>query len=808
MCEWSASDTNIAMDIEQPDDEAAPLPPPSELVRARDILPGAIPILPNAERPFFPGQVIPLLVEPEQWGETVKAAQETANSVIGLILVKTKRAEHAELVDFYRMGTACRIHRVSRIDGRMQILLEGLQRFRISEWLSTNAPVTAQVQYFPEERYEEIPEIKAYAIAIINTIKELVPLNPLYGEEFKLFLDNFHPNDPSHLADFAASLTTSAKEEQQDVLEALDLLTRLERVHVLINKELEVAKTQADIRKQVEQDMQEHQREHILREQMKIIQKELGISKDDRTAEADKFKQRIETLTLPAAAQKRIDEEMQKFSVLETGSPEYATTRNYLDWLTQLPWGRYTDDQLDLDEAKRILDEDHDGLADIKQRILEFIGVGIMKGTVSGSILLFVGPPGVGKTSLGRSIARSLGRRFFRFSLGGMRDEAEIKGHRRTYIGAMPGKFIQAFKDTQSANPVIMLDEIDKVGASYQGDPASALLEVLDPEQNSDFLDHYLDVPFDLSKALFICTANQLDTIPGPLLDRMEVIQLSGYLASEKMQIARNHLLPRQLQRSGLKKRGQLRIDRAALRRIIEDYAREAGVRRLEKYLGTIARKAVVKILHGDKTPIHVRASDVEEYLGKPVFAKEKQSSGVGVITGLAWTAMGGATLSIEATRVHSFSRGFKLTGQLGDVMRESAEIAYSYVVANADHWGASADFFEDSLIHLHVPAGATPKDGPSAGITMASALLSLARRRKPVRKLAMTGELTLTGQVLPVGGIREKVIAARRANIKELILPQANKGDYEEIPDYIREGIQIHFAAQFSDVVPLLFNK
>ncbi|MFZ0467989.1 MAG: endopeptidase La [Thiogranum sp.] len=795
------------MDIDQPDTETTSSSQ-SELVRARDVLPGAIPILPQAERPFFPGQAIPLLVEPSAWEETIRAAQENANNIIGLMLVRSDRAEQAGVKDFFRMGTACRIHRVARVDGRMQVLLEGLQRFRVAEWLSLDNPFTARVEYFPEERYEEMSEIKAYAVAVINTIKELVPLNPLYGEEFKLFLDNFHPNDPSHLADFAASLTTSGKEEQQEVLEAVDLLTRLERVHVLINKELEIAKAQAHIRKQVESEMQQHQREHILREQLKVIQKELGISKDDRTAEADKFRERIETLQLPEAAKKRIDEEMQKFSVLETGSPEYATTRNYLDWLTQLPWGKYTEDQLDLKRAKQILDEDHDGLEDIKQRILEFIGVGILKGEVSGSIILFVGPPGVGKTSLGRSIARSLGRKFFRFSLGGIRDEAEIKGHRRTYVGAMPGKFIQAFKDTQSANPVIMLDEIDKVGASYHGDPASALLEVLDPEQNSDFLDHYLDVPFDLSRALFICTANQLDTIPAPLLDRMEVIQLSGYLASEKLDIARNHLLPRQLERNGLKKRGQLRIDKAALRKIVEQYAREAGVRRLEKYLGQIARKAVVKILHGEKQPIHVRVGDVEDYLGKPVFTRDKPLTGVGLITGLAWTAMGGATLSIEATRIHSFSRGFKLTGQLGEVMKESAEIAYSYILANASRWGASPDFFENSLVHLHVPAGATPKDGPSAGITMASALLSLAKNRKPVGNMAMTGELTLTGQVLPVGGIREKVIAARRAGVKQLILPAANKGDFEEIPEYIRTGVTVHYAARYSEVAELLFGR
>jgi ATP-dependent Lon protease len=795
------------MDIDNPETEQDNIPSPGELVRASEVLPTTIPILPQSERPFFPGQAIPLLVDPAAWEPTIRAAQENANNIVGLMLTRSGNTETAGVKDFYRMGTACRIHRVARMDGRMQVLLEGVQRFRVKQWLNVQPPFSARVEFFPEPRYEEIPEIKAYAIAVINTIKELVPLNPLYGEEFKLFLDNFHPNDPSHLADFAASLTTSAKQEQQEVLEAVDLLTRLERVHVLINKELEVAKAQAHIRKQVEEEMQEHQREHILREQMKVIQKELGISKDDRTAEIDKFRERLETLQLPDHAKTRIDEEMQKFSVLETGSPEYATTRNYLDWLTQLPWGRYTEDQLDLQHAKTILDADHDGLEDVKQRILEFIGVGIMKGEVSGSIILFVGPPGVGKTSLGRSIARSLGRKFFRFSLGGMRDEAEIKGHRRTYIGAMPGKFIQAFKDTRSANPVIMLDEIDKVGSSYQGDPASALLEVLDPEQNSDFLDHYLDVPFDLSKALFICTANQLDTIPAPLLDRMEVIQLSGYLASEKLEIARNHLLPRQLQRHGLKKRGQLRVDRAALRVIVEQYAREAGVRRLEKYLGQIARKAVVRILDGAQQPVHVRAADVEDYIGKPVFTRDRPLSGVGLITGLAWTAMGGATLSIEATRTHSFGRGFKLTGQLGDVMKESAEIAYSYVLANAADLGASPEFFEKSLIHVHVPAGATPKDGPSAGITMASALLSLAKGRKPRRNIAMTGELTLTGQVLPVGGIREKVVAARRAGIRELILPAANKGDFEEIPAHIRKGVTVHFADQYPQVAQLLFG-
>jgi ATP-dependent Lon protease len=563
--------------------------------------------------------------------------------------------------------------------------------------------------------------------------------------------------------------------------------------------------------------MHKQQREFFLKEQLKAIQKELGIAKDDRTAELDKFKERVSQLTLTDEAKKRVEEEMDKMAILETGSPEYAVTRNYLDWVSLLPWGRHSADKLDLKRAKRVLDRDHYGLTDVKKRILEFLAVGIHKGEIAGSIILLVGPPGVGKTSIGRSIADALGRRFYRFSVGGIRDEAEIKGHRRTYIGAMPGKFIQAMKDAGTANPVIMLDEIDKTGASYHGDPASALLEVLDPEQNADFLDHYLDLRFDLSKVLFVCTANQLDTIPGPLLDRMEVIQLSlldrmeviqlsGYIAEEKLQIAKRYLLPRQVQRAGLQK-GAVKLDTSTLRALIDGYARDAGVRRLEKQLGKIVRKCAVKMLEGEEAPIKVTASDLKDYLGSPVFRDERRLSGPGVVTGLAWTAMGGATLSIEAAATHAFNRGFKLTGQLGDVMKESAEIAYGYVVSHAVEFGADPAFFEKSFIHLHVPAGATPKDGPSAGITMASALLSLARD-EPVRRIAMTGELTLTGEVFPIGGVREKLIAARRAGIKEIILPVDNQGDFEEVPEHIRKGLEVHFASRFEEVVPRLFRK
>jgi ATP-dependent Lon protease len=406
---------------------------------------------------------------------------------------------------------------------------------------------------------------------------------------------------------------------------------------------------------------------------------------------------------------------------------------------------------------------------------------------------------------MGKSIARTLNREFYRFSLGGMRDEAEIKGHRRTYIGAMPGKLIQALKVTGTSNPVIMLDEIDKIGASYQGDPASALLEVLDPEQNSDFLDHYLDLRFDLSKVLFVCTANQLDSIPGPLLDRMEVIQLSGYIASEKLQIAKKYLLPRQIDRAGLEK-GAVRLDTGTLRALIEGYARDAGVRRLEKQLGKIVRKSTVAILQGRESPITIAADDLKAYLGSPLFRDERRLSGPGVVTGLAWTAMGGATLSIEAVRTHSFNRGFKLTGQLGEVMKESAEIAYGYLVSHASRFGADPEFFEKAFIHLHVPAGATPKDGPSAGITIASALLSLARNQ-PVRRIAMTGEITLTGEVFPIGGVREKLIAARRAGIREILLPEDNRGEFDEVPQHVRKGLTVHFPSRFEDVVPLLFR-
>ncbi|MCZ6888071.1 MAG: endopeptidase La [Gammaproteobacteria bacterium] len=800
------------MDIDQKGEVLEQARPDGEggrqIIVPGDALPAVIHVIPQEHRPFFPGQAIPLVMNAEIWLPTFKAIQEADQKLVGLIAMRRMPAELPVPGDLFDMGTVCRIHRIHSEGAQLQVLLEGLQRFRVRNWVRSEPPLVAAVQYFPDHHAEQgHADVKAYAVAIINTIKELIPLNPLFGEELKVFLDRSNPNEPSALADFAASLTTASKEELQEVLETTELLPRLEKVVKLLTNELGVARTQMEIRQHIESQMQTHQREALLREQLKFIQKELGISKDDKTAESEKFEARLEKLTLTEAAADRATEELSKLALLEVGSPEYGVTRNYLDWLTALPWGIYTEDVDDLAAATKVLDRHHEGLKDVKQRIREFLALGIMKSDVAGSIILFVGPPGVGKTSLGRAIAEALGRKFYRFSVGGMRDEAEIKGHRRTYIGAMPGKLLQALKDTQVANPVIMLDELDKIGASFQGDPASALLEVLDPEQNSNFRDHYLDLDFDLSKVLFISTANQLDTIPAPLLDRTEIIHLSGYLAEEKLAIARKHLLPRQLERAGLKRRGDIRFDTAALKRIIDGYSREAGVRRLEKNIGAIVRKAVIKLLDGDPRPIRVRAGDVAEYLGKPIFQQEKHQSGVGVVTGLAWTALGGVTLPVEAIRIHDHQAGIRITGQLGDVMSESANIAYSYARANAKQYGVDEKFFDTANIHLHVPAGATPKDGPSAGVAMATALISLGRGQAPKKNVAMTGELTITGAVYPVGGITEKLLAAKRQKITEVILPSANQRDFDEVPEHVREGLTVHFVESYQDVSKLIFD-
>ncbi|MBQ23516.1 endopeptidase La [Alcanivorax sp.] len=766
--------------------------------------PQRIYLIPVKHRPFMPGLVQPVMLDKERWQQTLERVSQTPHQSLGLVYVGEKNPDSVTAEDFPEFGCLVKVHALNEENDQFQLVAQGTARFRINSWLNRKHPFMADVSY-PEPRAEADETIRAYGMAIINTIKELLPLNPLYNEGLRHYLQNFSPSEPSPLTDFAAALTSANGVELQTILETVPLKPRMEKVLTLVKKELEVARLQSEISDEVNEKVSQHQREFFLREQLKIIQRELGLSKDDKTAEADAFRERMEALSPPEPVQKRFDDELQKLSVLETGSPEYGVTRNYLDWLTSVPWGQYSDDNLDLGHAQKVLGEHHSGLDDVKDRIIEFLAVGALRGEVKGSIILLVGPPGVGKTSIGKSIADALDRQFYRFSLGGMRDEAEIKGHRRTYIGAMPGKLVQALKETGTSNPVIMLDEVDKLGQSFQGDPASALLEVLDPEQNQDFLDHYLDERLDLSHALFICTANTLDSIPGPLLDRMEVIRLSGYITEEKVAIARQHLWPRSLERAGVKP-GQLRISDSALRHVVEGYAREAGVRNLEKQLNKIIRKAAVKLLAGEKK-LSISGKNLTDFLGQPYFQTEKTQRGVGVVTGLAWTAMGGATLSIEANQVHSKQRGFKLTGQLGDVMKESAEIAYSYVASNLSQFSLNPEQLDEAFLHLHVPEGATPKDGPSAGVTMATALLSLLMKKRVPRKVAMTGELTLTGQVLAVGGIREKVIAARRVGIKEVILPEACRRDFDELPDYLKQGLTVHFAEQYSDVFRTLWR-
>jgi ATP-dependent Lon protease len=795
------SEQDIPHEIVEEDDNAN-----TGVVLQGQTLPERLYIMPVHNRPFFPAQVLPIVVNPEHWAQTLARVAKTDHHCVALFYMDNppQSTEDFDPDELPEHGTVVRVHHASQQNDNLQFVAQGLARVRIRSWLSRKPPYLVEVDY-PRTPADPSDEVKAYGMALINAIKELLPLNPLYSEELKNYLNRFSPNDPSPLTDFAAALTSAPGSDLQAVLDTVPVLKRMEKVLPLLRREVEVARLQNEISAEVNSTIGKRQREFFLREQLKVIQKELGITKDDRSADAEEFQKRLEGKTVPAAARKRIDEELNKLSVLETGSPEYAVTRNYLDWATSVPWGVLGKDRLDLARARKVLDRHHAGMEDIKQRIVEFLAVGAFKGEIAGSIVLLVGPPGVGKTSIGKSIAESLGRPFYRFSVGGMRDEAEIKGHRRTYIGALPGKLVQALKEVEVMNPVIMLDEIDKMGASFQGDPASALLETLDPEQNVEFLDHYLDLRLDLSKVLFVCTANTLDSIPGPLLDRMEIIRLSGYIAEEKLAIAKKHLWPRQLDKAGVPKQ-RLSISDAALKAVIEGYAREAGVRQLEKQLGKIVRKAVVKLLDDPEAKVRVGPRDLEDYLGMAVFRKEQHLQGVGIITGLAWTSLGGATLPIEATRIHTLNRGFKLTGKLGEVMKESAEIAYSYVSSHLKQYKGDPSFFDQAFVHLHVPEGATPKDGPSAGITMASALLSLARNQAPKKNVAMTGELTLTGQVLAIGGVREKVIAARRQKLRELILPEANRGDFEELPDYLREGLTVHFAEHFADVARVLF--
>ena len=781
-----------------------------KMIAADDLLPNKLFILPLKMRPIFPGLVAPILVMEDRLKDMVDDILE-GDHIIGFVYLKNDIDDYDDVTedDLNKVGTAAKIFKkVELPEGHYNILVNTQKRFTVKKIISMEPYITVAVEYHDEadEDPEDI-EIRALTQAMLADIKFVIENNPLLTQEMKLNLVNINES-AGKMADIIVSVLNIQPSEQQRILETFDLKKRMENLLIILNKEKEMLKMQNKIRKEIEEKVSSRQREYFLREQLKMIKDELGLEKDEKTQDAENFRKKFEKLAsgMTEEVREKIEKEMEKLSLLEPISAEYGVSRNYLDTILSLPWTKRTKDNIDIKKAARILDTDHYGLKDVKERILEFLAVKKLKPGSGGSIILFVGPPGVGKTSVGKSLARSMKRKFFRFSLGGMRDESEIKGHRRTYVGAMPGKIMQSMAVVKSKNPVIMLDEIDKMGVSYQGDPSAALLEVLDPEQNYSFRDHYLDIPFDLSEVLFICTANTLDTIPRALLDRMEVIHLSGYIDEEKTEIGKRFLIPKSMEKHGIPK-GSVKFPKSSIMDICRKYARQAGVRDLEKLIDKIMRKIALKNAEkGWEAVTNVTGKCVEKFLGQPYFTKEdwQKVSKPGMARGLAWTAYGGTTLVIESVFLAG-KGGIKLTGQLGEVMTESADIAFSYLKSNGRLLGIDMDIFEKKSVHLHIPEGATPKDGPSAGITLASSLYSLCRDVRLPNDLAMTGELSLTGNVLPVGGIREKVVAAKRAGVKRLILPEANRNDYEKIPEKITVGMETRFVKRMDEVIKII---
>ena len=802
----------------------------SQASQKKTTYPDEVYIFPLLRRPFFPGMAAPIVIEPGPYYEVLKMLAKTEHKSVGLLLSKQEEGDIYKkgFKDLYTIGVLARILRIIPMEqGGAQVILNMEKRLRILQPIELETKQLKASIELIEDISGQSDELKAYSISIISTIKELLKLNPLFKEELQIFLGHSDFTEPGKLADFAVALTTASREEMQEVLETFDIQQRIDKALILLKKELDLSILQSSINQKIDATISKSQKDFFLREQLKTIKRELGIEKDDKAIDREKFESRLKQRKVSPEVQKVVTDELDKLSVLEPHSSEYAVCRGYLDWLTIIPWGVHSQECHDLVKAEKILEHDHYGLEDIKTRIMEFIGVGKLCGGVRGSIICLVGPPGVGKTSIGKSIARALDRKFYRFSVGGMRDEAEIKGHRRTYIGAMPGKLIQALKFCQTMNPVIMLDEVDKMGSSYQGDPASALLEVLDPEQNVEFLDHYLDVRCNLSDVLFIVTANVLDTIPEPLKDRMDIMRLSGYIMQEKVEIAKKYLIPRNRKSMGIKAT-QVNFSTDALRALINGYAREAGVRTLENQIKKILRKVAVKIVKEMEilaTPqkrkkkiveipepqehYSITGGSLQNYLGKPIFTTDRfyERTPVGVCMGLAWTALGGATLYVEAIKVTGEKTEMKLTGQAGPVMKESAEIAWSYLHSSLHQYAPGYTFFEKSQVHIHIPEGATPKDGPSAGITLTTALLSLLLDTPVLDNLGMTGELTLTGRVLPVGGLKEKLVAARRSGLKVLIFPKDNVRDYDELPEYIKKGLTIHFVEHYDEVFSIAFS-
>lgn len=797
-----------------------------DLVVVNPSQPSILPILPADSSPVLPGLMASLNVPR---GKSLAAIERALNekNVVGLILPKKRLKELTpppestdspeityEFSDLYKRGVSAKVlKKVHMPDGSMTVLVHGVQRFEINHAVHSEPFLSASVSYFEDSNAKDT-EVEALARAVILQVRQLSETNPFFSEEMKLAMINT-PTRGS-LADLVAFAIAPRGQEAQDYVETIDVKERLLKLLVFLKKENDLSNLQRKLTAEVDNRVNKIQREFFLREQLKSIRKELGMDEDEKGRESSSLKQKIAKAKLPEHALKVANDELRRLQTIPETSPEFNLARNYIDWISSLPWNETSKDNLDLNQAKRVLDKDHFGLEKVKDRILEFLAVRSLKPDKKGSILCFVGPPGVGKTSLGKSIAKSLGREFFRFSLGGMRDEAEIKGHRRTYVGAMPGKILQGLKRVGKKNPIIMLDEIDKLGSSYQGDPASALLEVLDPEQNHTFLDHYLDIPYDLSHVLFIATANSLSTIPSALLDRMEVIEISGYTLEEKERIARDFVIPKALENHGLKK-DDLNISSAVLQKIIKDYAREPGVRSFQKLADKVCRKlARLKVEKVKRTPFTLLDKNLDDWLGPQRFFNEvaERTTAPGVVTGLAWTAMGGEILFIEA--VANEGKGeLKLTGQMGEVMVESAKIALTHVkkvlaekkvrlqplAKTKGETLSSTEWFAKHDIHLHIPAGAVPKDGPSAGVTLATSILSLVKGKEVKPLLAMTGELSLVGKVLPVGGIKEKILAAKRAGVKTVILPEQNKKDLKEIPVSHLKGIKILFASKVQDV-------
>jgi ATP-dependent Lon protease len=764
-------------------------------------LPEQIGVLPLRDTVTFPDMLIPLNVGQERSIELINEVLRGDRSIV-MVASRKPEVESPGPEDLYSVGVIGVVARMMRLpDGTLRVLVQGGQRVRIEGWASTDPYLVAQIAEAPDV-VKQTNELTALMRNVQQTFTNIVGQVPYLPEELQIMVANVE--DPSALTHLIASALRLRTEEKQALLEELDVAKRLRRLSEILARELEVVAIGSKIQSQVQSELEKGQREYFLRQQLKAIQEELGEA-DEVQAEVNELRAQLAAIELPEEVRKQSDRELARLERLQPAMAEYGVVRNYLEWIASLPWDKSTEDNLDLAHARQVLDEDHYDIEQVKDRILEFLAVRSLNPDAPGSILLFVGPPGVGKTSLGRSMARALGRKFERISVGGVRDEAEIRGHRRTYIGALPGAIIRTLRDAGANNPLLMIDEIDKMGADFRGDPSSAMLEVLDPEQNDSFRDHYLDLPFDLSNAIFVTTANTLDTIPGPLRDRMELIQLSGYTEEEKLQIAKRYLVRRQIQRNGLTP-SRISFTDKGLRVIIADYTREAGVRQLEREIGTVVRKVARQVAEGKvKRKVTITEPRVLELLGKRKFLSEarRRTSRAGVATGLAWTPVGGVVLFIEATAMPGRGR-LTITGQLGEVMQESAQAALSYVRSNAGEIVPDLpdDWFANHDIHIHVPAGATPKDGPSAGVAMVTALVSLLMGR-PVRSdVAMTGEITLSGQVLPIGGLKEKALAAQRNRIRRVIAPALNEQDADDIPAHLRKDLEFVFVSTIDEVL------